>query len=94
MSNSFAEFISNSLYNQNQARNMSVTAFVGDGSAIQLTFGADWNNKGSHTYFCLSEYQVKRLIECLQERLSGKVTATNEVKMNTYYPNKKEELND
>lgn len=94
MSNGFAEFQSDGDYDKEQARGMGVGAFVGDGKAIQLTLGANWKGEGVHTYFCLSEFQVRALIECLQERLNGKVSATNEVKMYNYLPNSKTELNE
>lgn len=94
MSNGFAEFISDYDYDKEQARDMGVNAFVGDGKAVQLTLGANWKGEGVHTYFCLSEFQVKKLIECLQARLDGKVTATGTEEMGVYYPNYETELNE
>lgn len=94
MSNGFAEFISDLDYDQEQARDMGVGAFIGDGKAIQLTLGANWKAEGKHTYICLTEFQVRKLIECLQARLDGKVTATGFEEMGIYYPNHETPLND
>lgn len=57
---------------------MYVTAFMGDGKAIQLTTELD--------YITLTEKQVKDLIKILQARLDGKVTATGEENMGEFEP--------
>lgn len=93
MSNTFAEFYSTKKEGlSKQSRNMGVTAFIGDGKAIQLTLSADHDGKGIHTFITLTEYQVQKLIECLQARLDSKVTATGNEKMKNYYENHETEL--
>ena len=79
MSNHYATFHS---YQKNgfpkESREMYVTAFVGDGKAIQLTTVND--------YITLTEKQVKELITVLQARIDGKVTATGTENMGDFYP--------
>jgi len=87
MSNTYAEFYS---YKKEgfpgESKNMGVTAFMGDGKAIQLTLSADHDGKGVHTYFTLTEKQVKDLINVLEARILGKVTSTGFENMGDYNP--------
>lgn len=50
-----------------ESKNMSITAFVGGNlygdQAVQFTIGGH--------YACLTSYQVRELIECLEARLDG-----------------------
>lgn len=79
MSNHYATIISNEKEGfPKESKFMYVTAFVGDGKAVQLTTEID--------YITLTEKQVKDLINILQARLDGKVTATGEENMGEFKP--------
>lgn len=61
-----------------ESKFMYVTAFMGDGKAVQLTTEID--------YITLTEKQVQDLINVLQARLDGKVTATGEENLGEFTP--------
>lgn len=79
MSNTYAVFHS---YQKNgfpeESSELSITAFMGDGKAIQLTTKND--------YITLTEKQVKELIYVLQARIVGKVTSTGNENLGDFYP--------
>lgn len=79
MSNHYATIISDEKKGfPKESKFMYVTAFMGDGKAVQLTTEID--------YITLTEKQVKDLINILEARLYGKVTATNEVALGEFRP--------
>ncbi len=82
MSNHYATLVSIKKYGfPDESRNLLVTAFVGDGGKdIQLTTDKD--------YITLTEKQVQDLINILQARLDGKVTATGSEDMGEFTPTK------
>jgi len=92
MSNTYACFYS---YKKSgfthQRKDMAVTAFMGDGRAIQLTLGADHDGKGCHEFITLNEKQVNDLITVLQARLENKITSTGNEKLGLFYPDRTEE---
>lgn len=79
MSNTYAVFHS---YQKNgfpkESREMYITAFMGDGKAIQIGTTND--------YITLTEKQVKDLIKVLQARIDGTVTSTGSEDMGDFYP--------
>lgn len=92
MSNTYAEFYSFKKDGfPQQSRNMGVTAFVGDGRAIQLTLSEDHDGHGYHTYITLNEKQVNDLIKVLQARIDGTVTATGYEHLGHFWPDRWED---
>lgn len=84
MSNTYAKIVSGKkLGFPEESSFLDITAFVGDGKAIQLTTKLD--------YITLTEKQVKDLINILKARLDSKVTATGDEELGTFFPSYEEQ---
>lgn len=68
-----------SIHNSDYSKDMTITAFVGDGHSVQFTIG-DY-------YCCLSQQQVLDLIKTLTSRLMclEGYEATGQERENIYY---------